>query len=72
MTQNVQQERVKVMGVFYVNCIGKTGVENKEECFHNIKEANDCFEQRVKETTWTHVEITEQLKVFLPETNERF
>lgn len=60
------------MAVIYINCIGKQGVKNFEKTFHDIIDANDCFEERMKEDKWEHVEITQQLKVYLPITNEIF
>lgn len=60
------------MSVLYVSCIGKQGVKDFEEMFHDIIEANDCFEERMKEDKWEHVEITQQLKVYLPRTKEIF
>lgn len=56
--------------VFYVNCIGKNGMKEKE--FDSIEKASHYYEECKKENEWNHIEITKQIKVYLPESQEEY
>ncbi|MEK4824511.1 hypothetical protein NSS71_08130 [Niallia sp. FSL W8-0951] len=58
------------MSIYYVNCSGITGVKEKE--FDSLREANNYYVICKEEKEWNHVELTKQLKAYLPDTGEEF
>jgi hypothetical protein len=56
--------------ILYVNCTGETGFREKE--FHNFEEAINYYNKCKQENEWRHVEITKQIRVYFPESNEEF
>lgn len=58
------------MSVYYVNCISEKDIKEKE--FSCIEEANNYYENCKKEEGWLHIELTKQLKAYLPGSNEEF
>ena len=56
------------MGLYYVNCISEKNTKEKE--FSSIEEANLYYERCKKEDGWIHIELTKQLKAYLPGSSE--
>ena len=58
-------------GVFYVNAVNSEGEDLNHLC-SGYDEATEKYLEVIKDKKYLHVEITKQLRVYLPETDEEF
>ena len=56
--------------VYYVNCSGGAGQKERE--FSSINDAEVYYEKCKSENEWYHIEITKQVKVYLPLDKKEF